>query len=38
MYANFQTRAIRRRISAGDRLLATPREELAQTIWAEVAD
>jgi squalene-associated FAD-dependent desaturase len=24
-------------ISAGDRLLATPREELARTIWAEVA-
>ena len=24
-------------ISAGDRLLSTPREELAQTIWAEVA-
>jgi hydroxysqualene dehydroxylase len=25
-------------ISAGDRLLDTPREELARTIWAEVAD
>ena len=24
-------------ISAGDRLIATPREELAQTIWSEVA-
>jgi squalene-associated FAD-dependent desaturase len=24
-------------ISAGDRLMSTPREELAQTIWAEVA-